>query len=251
MNTQDILNGFAKKSLRYTADQDYIAARMSFKAKLIEPFLWSSLHAIEKYLKSILLFNGVDAIYKKETKKNNKLGHDIVSALQRVKEIQGFKFIFTERAESFIRYLNESAANRYFEWSASIDESDLDNLDHTIWYIRRYCFDMNVEYIKGIFPYRDKAYFEQYEKQPHKYKLRDGRECDDFLEKVIKDKSDAYGHLVWHNQYFGQLHKEIIKNKVHWFSVINPTLFISPHEFKVLENFVCFSKETKDYYKRK
>jgi hypothetical protein len=206
---------------------------MSFKTKLIEPFLWSSLHAIEKYLKAILLFNTVDT---------RKLSHDIVSALQRVKEIQEFEFIFTERAELFIRYLNGSGANRYFECSASMDESDLDNLDHTIWYIRRYCFDMNVEYRKGFFPYQDKAYFEQYEKQPHKYKLRDGHEGDDLLEKNLKDRSDVYSHLVWHNQYFGQLRKKGIKNKVDWFSVVNPTLFISPDEFKVLENFVYFSK---------
>jgi hypothetical protein len=249
---QDILNDFARRSLRCTADQDYIAARMSFKAKLIEPFLWSSLHAIEKYLKSILLFNGVDAIYKNEIKKsNNRVGHDIVSALDRVKGIKGFEFTFTNRSESFISYLNEYGTNRYFEYSSSLDESDLDNLDHTIWYIRRYCFDINIEYGNGIFPYQNKAYFEHYEKQPHKYKLRDGREGDDLLEKIIKAKSDAYSHLAWHNQYFGQLRKKVIKNKVYWFSAVNPTLFISPDGFKVLENFVQFSNETKAFFKRK
>lgn len=56
---QDILNEYATRSLRYTADQDYISARSSYKANLIEPFLWSSLHALEKYLKAILLFHTV------------------------------------------------------------------------------------------------------------------------------------------------------------------------------------------------
>ncbi|WP_411725764.1 hypothetical protein [Methyloglobulus sp.] len=248
---QDILNDFARRSLRCTADQDYIAARMSFKARLKEPFLWSSLHAIEKYLKSILLFNGVDAIHKNEIKKSNdRLGHDIVSALDRVKGIKGFEFTFTNRSESFISYLNEYGTNRYFVYSSSIGGADLDNLDHTIWHIRRYCFDINIEYSEGIFPYRDKAYFGQYETQPHKYKLRDGRE-DDLLEKIIKDKSDAYSHLVWHNQYFGQRNKKAINNSIDWFSMENPTEHITYNEFKVLENFIYFSNEEKSYFKRK
>ena len=242
MDRQDYLNDFAKRSLRYTADQDYISARMSFKARLIEPFLWSSLHAIEKYLKAILLFNTVDT---------REFGHDIVKLLKGVKEIDGFEFTFTDRAESFITYLNEFGENRYLEWSASLDESDLEDLDHTIWYIRRYCFDINVEYKEGFFPYQDHDYFKQYEEQPNKYKLRDGREGDDLLEKIIKDKSDAYPHLVWQNQYFGQLRKKAIKSKVHRFSGINPTLFIFPDEaFDVLKDFVRFSKETKDCFRQ-
>ena len=33
------LNDFAKRSFRDVADQDYIAARMSYRANLREPFL--------------------------------------------------------------------------------------------------------------------------------------------------------------------------------------------------------------------
>lgn len=242
MDEQDYLNDFAKRSLRFSADQDYISARMSFKARLMEPFLWSSLHAIEKYLKAILLFNTCDT---------SKVGHDIVKLLEGVKVIKKFEFTFTEQSESFIKYLNEFGDNRYLECSASLDESDLENLDHTIWYIRRYCFDINVEYQDGFFPYKDQSYFKKYEKQPYKYKLRDGCESDDFLETIIKVKSDAYSHLVWHNQYFGQLRKKAIKNKVHRFSGINPTLAIYPEAFDVLKNLVYFSKKTKDCFGKK
>lgn len=49
IDKQEVLNDFASKSFRNTADQDYIAARMSYRAGLLEPFLWSSFHAIEKY----------------------------------------------------------------------------------------------------------------------------------------------------------------------------------------------------------
>ena len=56
MENRDLINDYAQRSLRYTADEDYIAARISYKAGLIEPFLWSGLHSIEKYLKALLLF---------------------------------------------------------------------------------------------------------------------------------------------------------------------------------------------------
>ena len=69
------LNDFAKRSFRDVADQDYIAARMSYRANLREPFLWSSLQALEKYFKAILLFN-------RESSKG--VSHKLDEALKRV-----------------------------------------------------------------------------------------------------------------------------------------------------------------------
>lgn len=94
---QFALIDFATRSFRNTADQDYISARMSYRAGLIEPFLWSGLHAIEKYLKAILLFN---------EKKSKKCGHNIEKLLSRVKAIEGLDLRLPENVESFIRYLN-------------------------------------------------------------------------------------------------------------------------------------------------
>ncbi|SPA46665.1 hypothetical protein CBM2629_A60060 [Cupriavidus taiwanensis] len=39
---QILLNDFAIRSFRETADKDYIAARMAYRARLIQPFLWSA-----------------------------------------------------------------------------------------------------------------------------------------------------------------------------------------------------------------
>jgi hypothetical protein len=46
---------FIDKSFRDAADEDYIAARTVSRLGLNRPFLWSSLQAVEKYIKAILL----------------------------------------------------------------------------------------------------------------------------------------------------------------------------------------------------
>ena len=43
------VNSFAIRSFRETADKDYITARMAYRARLMQPFLWSALHCLEKY----------------------------------------------------------------------------------------------------------------------------------------------------------------------------------------------------------
>ncbi|WP_420822398.1 HEPN domain-containing protein [Sphingosinithalassobacter portus] len=42
----------------HTADENYITARWCFENSLITDFFWNSVHALEKYMKAILLFNG-------------------------------------------------------------------------------------------------------------------------------------------------------------------------------------------------
>jgi hypothetical protein len=54
-----LINDFAVRSFRDIADGDYIVARLAHRATLIPQFLWSSLQAVEKYLKGILLLNRV------------------------------------------------------------------------------------------------------------------------------------------------------------------------------------------------
>ena len=51
------LNLFAIRSFRDVADNDYIAARLAYRAHLPGQFLWSCEQAIEKYLKFILFLS--------------------------------------------------------------------------------------------------------------------------------------------------------------------------------------------------
>ncbi len=111
---QEIINHYAE-SLRDTADEDYIAARISYKLGLTEPFLWSSLHAIEKYLKAILIFN------KKNTK---RISHNVVSLLEAVHQIESLpdNFSLPDEAKLFIGYINEYGPNRYRVETSLLDE---------------------------------------------------------------------------------------------------------------------------------
>jgi len=61
MNLDLLINNFATRSFRDTGDGDYIAARLAYRAQLIPQFLWSSLQAIEKYLKCVLVLNRIRA----------------------------------------------------------------------------------------------------------------------------------------------------------------------------------------------
>lgn len=98
---------FIKTSFRDVADRDYIAARILYRHDLKLQFLWSSLQAIEKYLKSVLLFNGRSA---------KGYGHDLEKLFSALpKEIPDINFDFPADVEDFVRYLAKFGANRYFD----------------------------------------------------------------------------------------------------------------------------------------
>lgn len=234
IENQDLINDYAQQSLRYTADEDYISARMSYRVGLIEPFLWSSLHAIEKYLKAILLFN-------KKSVKN--FSHDIVKLANAVKEIDDLDLRLPNEAESFIKYINEFGANRYFEGAACLEECALDSLDEVVWYIRRYCYDRSA-YERGKLQIIEPSALED---NPKEYKLSSG-----LLEKIIKEKSRAYRYLVWDNYFFGEqkVNRNNIRKKQIKFSIINPTLaFFGQEAFDILNEHIDFCSGTKKYFK--
>ena len=92
---QPAINSYIDASFRDTADRDYISARLAYRHRLEQPFLWSALHSIEKYLKAILLYNGESA---------QKLSHDILKAYQRVLTIPNIPFDFPPDIEKFITH---------------------------------------------------------------------------------------------------------------------------------------------------
>ncbi len=136
MQSLPLINDFAKRSFRDVADQDYIAARMSYRAQLREPFLWSSLQAFEKYFKAILLFNRKSA---------KGVGHNISEALKRVESIHDLSFSIPDDVREFIFYINNYGTNRYLEYSTHLRDQALLALDRSVWYVRRYCFYMRGE----------------------------------------------------------------------------------------------------------
>lgn len=235
LENHDLINDYAQRSLRFTADEDYIAARMSYKVGLIGPFLWSALHSIEKYLKALLLFN------KKSAKGFN---HDIIKLLNAVREVNGLNLRLPVKAESFIKYINEFGENRYFEGSVCLEECALDSLDEVVWYIRRHCYDRSAYEgynLREIDP-------SDLEKNPKEYRLIGG-----LLEKIIKEKPIAYSYLAWDNFFYGDeiIERNDIRRRQSKFSVINPSLaFFGKEAFDGLKDLVDFSNETKQYFKK-
>jgi hypothetical protein len=122
-----LVNDFAIRSFRDTADQDYIAARQSFRARLIPQFHWSALQALEKYLKCILILNRIRA----------PKSHDLGELLKAMND-GGLEIGLSRVSYDFFVHLDQCARYRYFEVSWAVEGPELIYLDHAAWDLRRY-----------------------------------------------------------------------------------------------------------------
>lgn len=126
-----LLNDFAIRSFRETADKDYITARMAYRARLIQPFRWSALHCLEKYVKGILLLNRVHA---------KNLGHCVLPGIERMKLQGKFEIDLSDETFKYLKNLEDSEAkDRYYLYSYDIEPLEILRLDCAVWEIRRYC----------------------------------------------------------------------------------------------------------------
>ena len=244
MDSLLLINDFAQRSFRDVADQDYISARMNYKAQLREPFLWSSLQAFEKYIKAILLFNKVSS---------KGISHDLNKGLERVENIKDISFTIPDDVKEFINYINDYGTNRYLEYHSYLRDNALLKLDRSIWHIRSYCFYMRGELKRKngkkykLLPSNIQKVSDAHDsKQWYKYKIRGG-----LLEDILNKNKAAYSALVWHNFYYGKRRKIIIKNHTNHMSSVNPTLTMHPEAFIELDKLVTFSREVREYYKNK
>lgn len=71
------MNEIARQMFVATADQNYILARTAYFNELDVDFFWLSAHALEKYLKAILLLNGRSA---------KNYGHNIIDLYEDAKK---------------------------------------------------------------------------------------------------------------------------------------------------------------------
>lgn len=229
------INDFATRSFRDPADQDYIMARIAYRKQFDQQFRWCALQALEKYFKAILLYNSVST---------KNLGHNLVRALNRVREIVdlGFELPATD-TEHFIKYISEYGSDRYFSYPTYLIDKALPTLDKTIWSVRRHCFFMRQTVkVDGI----EKNLFEQnkqkttdkyFEEQPHKYRILGG-----YLESVIDNRLPAYDDLVWKNFYYGKVKKHQVNNFPCRVTNANPTHTMHPEAFNELSELVYFPK---------
>lgn len=137
MNTTEaLLNDFATRSFRDTVDQDYIAARLAFRSRLIPQFLWSSLQAFEKYLKCVLVLNRIKA----------NRGHDLGEILKKFDQAKPFELQLIEPCKKILVFLDTYGRHRDFESSWHVEGGEIVELDRAIWEVRRYARTMRYEF---------------------------------------------------------------------------------------------------------
>ncbi|RYY26129.1 MAG: hypothetical protein EOP62_11670 [Sphingomonadales bacterium] len=134
-----------------TADRNYLLARIAHLHALDTDFWWLSMHALEKYLKAILLLNGHSA---------KNAGHDLVKLVAVVRALDK-KINFgpfadpqitnlhwrASSVEAFLLRLNEygSAQNRYLTYGHTASLDDLVKVDQLVWSVRRHCIPFKIE----------------------------------------------------------------------------------------------------------
>jgi HEPN domain-containing protein len=229
-------NNFATRCFREVADKDYIAARTNYRFGLVEPFLWSALQAIEKYLKSILLYNDCST---------KNLGHKVAKAFNRVMRIPHLMFDFPPSVDEFIQYLTKHASSRYLERPYYTRGQELLRLDHTVWHLRRYCQDLQAA-PKGI----DRSVMlelnlqridsKNWENKPQRFRISGG-----FLEHVLEghSRTEVREALIWNNPYYGDRFRRKLRNYKLRSQSANPPHYLHRKSYFAVKDLVFFSKD--------
>lgn len=141
-----------------TADENYITARWCAINRLNTDFLWLAVHALEKYLKAVLLVNG---------RSSRKYSHDIVRLYVDVEALAGrllpenltrptnldTPHWFDRTPGQFMEHLlrNGKADNRYLIYGYVTRSQDLHMLDSIVFAVRRLICPLD----ERVFPHRD------------------------------------------------------------------------------------------------
>lgn len=195
MNLDPLINDFAIRSFRDTGDGDYIAARLAFRAQLIQQFLWSGLQAIEKHLKCMLVLNRIPA----------PKSHDLAGIIQVFEANKKFDLRLTEATQKFLIYLDTYGRHRYYETPYYTQGHEIILLDRAVWEVRRYArvLDYSIKSFQGEnieLLHHELAANESAEKHPHRFIIIGGR-----LESIIaKRDHPSREPLLWQNAFFGR-----------------------------------------------
>lgn len=233
---QILINDFAIRSFRETADKDYITARMAYRGRLIQPYRWSALHCLEKYVKGILLLNRVPA---------KNLKHRVLRGIEMLKQRGEVDLDISDTTTDFIKKLeNTSADDRYYLTSYSIERFEVTQLDRAVWELRRYCKPLGY----GSVTFAGKT-VDVLSKELNR--IREAKEpyekgtciSGGFLEKVVETKDHpAREALIWNNLYFGLSRRKSVRMKPDW-EAGNSPLVLHPEILDEVEKYVKIPKD--------
>ncbi|WP_143343447.1 hypothetical protein [Delftia sp. K82] len=231
-----LVNQFAIRSFRETADKDYITARMAYRARLIQPYRWSALHCLEKYVKGILLLNRIDA---------KNLGHSALPGIERINKHGKFKIDLTAATVSFIKNLEDDGAeDRYYLVSYDIEPLDIIRFDRAVWELRRYCqsldyesTDMNGNAV-NMLPHEIERIHQAKDEYEKGTCITGG-----FLEQIVENKDHpAREALIWKNLFFGLSRRKGVKIHPDW-EAGNSPFFLNPEIIDEVVKYVTIPKD--------
>jgi hypothetical protein len=237
---QTLINDFAIRSFRNVGDQDYIAARLSYRSALYPQFRWSALQVIEKYLKSILLLNRVPA---------KRVGHDLGMALKLTRRLP-FALQLSDASQRFVSYLDNSARFRYLEGSYYVHGPKLVELDRAVWEVRRYCRPLNYDLKRPDGSVQNMlsaeiATIESATTRPrHKFRIMGGR-----LEKILADPHHpSRPGLVWNNMFFGGKTRDHVRMHIPIYAE-NAPLWLHPEILNEVLEYVYLPENVAEAYR--
>lgn len=235
-----MINDFAFRCFRNTADRDYIHARLAYRANLYPQFLWSSLHCLEKYVKCILLLCRIEA---------RNIKHEVTPGLSKIEKIGGFKVCISQGTLKFIERLEETARFRYLETSWYADEGEIVKLDRAVYQIRRYCRNLYIDPENVPNSGLDLDLIDNLSKideRNDRYTCLNGG----LLENIISNKSSpSRPPLVWKNICFGtSQRKRIALPDLLMFE--NAPLHLNPRMIDEVSKYVFLPKEVKVAYEQ-
>lgn len=223
-----------------TGDDDYITARLAYRAFLVYPFLWSSLQAIEKYLKAILLFNNISTL---------RLHHDIQAALNRINANAPFKITLEKVEQEFFDHVAKFGPDRYLTQSYYIYDRELTKLDLLVWHLRQYCrvLNHNITLQNGMKKNMLKPHLDAIAEN-WKLPTKHGHLPHGKLEKILAKKNHpSRPALIWKNLWFSSSRRKTVRIRSNT-SAVNAPLSLDPSLLPRIEQLVQVSKEHKKAY---
>lgn len=240
-STDALLNDFATRSFRDVADEDYIAARLAFRARLIPQFLWGSLQALEKYLKCMLVLNRIPA----------RRGHDLGEILVAFDKNKPFDLHLSPPAKKFVDFLDTFGRHRYFESSWYVTGGEIVDLDRTVWEVRRYARIMRYEFhgkdgskVNGL-PIELAHNLDAESRHPHDFHIFGGR-----LESILERKDHpAREPLVWQNRFYGKSRRRTVRLP-RGLQGANSPLTLHPELLDEVLKYVWLPKDVREAYRK-
>ncbi len=228
--------------MRNYADSDYIAARTLHRNSCFRQFLFLATASLEKYLKSILLYQNIA---------QKKATHSIMDLLNKC-ENEMRNFGISSNSKDFVVKMDDFHRIRYPDCPFIAEYNFILFLDEAIWELR--FFAQNPQMIRNI----TQKSIETMRK--YRGKNKGNGIIKGYLEKVLRNNNKRHtkerDNLVWNNLYYGDRRKSSVSVKVvvghEWrrnFLYAGDEIW-QLEAYEAVEGLVYFSQETKRYFEK-